>query len=82
MAVITAVILYQSFDWQCTDLIAALLVTGLMVPRAVMLLRSAIRILLEATPAELDTGDIRGHFAKFPVSQTYTIFMFLRFELG
>lgn len=66
VAVIVAALGYYFFDWQRADGIAALLVAGLMAPRAILLLRSAVRILLEASPHDVDVADIRKHFATLP----------------
>ena len=42
--------------------LAAFLIAALIIPRAVILLRDAVRILMDFTPAGLDLDEVRGHF--------------------
>lgn len=61
VAVIAAALAIWLWDFQQADLIASALVAALIVPRSVVLLRDAGRILLESAPAELDLDDVRSH---------------------
>lgn len=45
------------------DAIASLLIAVLIVPRALVLLRDALTVLLEGTPADLDIAEVRDHLA-------------------
>ncbi len=49
--------------WQRADAIASLLVVGLMARTAWGLLRDSGKVLLEATPDDLDLSDVREHLA-------------------
>lgn len=60
-AVIMAAIIALATDWTGADAIASLLIAMMMAPRAYVLLRGAIRILMEQTPPELDLSDVRHH---------------------
>jgi cobalt-zinc-cadmium efflux system protein len=48
------------------DSIAALVVVGLMLRASVQLLRPALRILLEATPDDIDLDEVRRHLLELP----------------
>jgi cobalt-zinc-cadmium efflux system protein len=48
------------------DAIAALVVVGLMLKAAVELLRPSLRILLEATPEDIDLEEVRRHLLDLP----------------
>lgn len=61
LAVILAAIIGLATGWVRADSIASLFIVALMVPRAFTLLRTAIRILMEATPDEIDLDDVREH---------------------
>ncbi|WP_296106325.1 cation diffusion facilitator family transporter [uncultured Corynebacterium sp.] len=61
LAVILAAIIGLATGWVRADSIASLFIVALMVPRAFILLRTAIRILMEATPDEIDLDDVREH---------------------
>lgn len=61
VAVILAGLAIWLWGFQQADLIASALVAALIVPRAVMLLRDAGRILLESTPPQLDLTEVRAH---------------------
>jgi cobalt-zinc-cadmium efflux system protein len=52
------------------DAIASLVVVGLMLKAAVQLLRPAIRILLEATPEDIDLQEVRRHLLELPEVQS------------
>ena len=48
------------------DSIASLVVVGLMISAAVSLLRPTLRILLEATPEDIDLDEVRRHLLELP----------------
>jgi cobalt-zinc-cadmium efflux system protein len=52
------------------DAIASLLVVALMLKAAVELLRPALRILLEATPDDIDLEEVREHLLELPEVQS------------
>jgi cobalt-zinc-cadmium efflux system protein len=52
------------------DSIASLLVVGLMLRAAASLLRPALRILLEATPDDIDLDEVRRHLLELPEVQS------------
>jgi cobalt-zinc-cadmium efflux system protein len=58
------VIVVAGFDR--ADAIASLLVVALMLKAAVQLLRPALRILLEATPDDIDLEEVREHLLELP----------------
>jgi cobalt-zinc-cadmium efflux system protein len=59
-----AIILGTGF--QRADPIASLIVVALMVKAAVQMLRPALRILLEATPEDIDLDEVRKHLLELP----------------
>ena len=61
VGVIVAAIVVQTTGWQRADVVAALLIGVLIVPRAIRILREATNVLLESTPAGLDLGAVRAH---------------------
>jgi cobalt-zinc-cadmium efflux system protein len=52
------------------DAVASLLVVGLMLKASVQLLRPALRILLEATPDDIDLEEVRRHLLELPEVQS------------
>ncbi len=52
--------------WVRVDALAGMLIVALILPRAVVILREAGSILLEATPHGLDLDDVRGHLLAVP----------------
>ncbi len=61
LAVIAAAVAIWAWGFQQADLIASALVAALIVPRSIVLLRDAGRILLESAPQQLDLDDVRAH---------------------
>lgn len=61
VAVIIAAIIALTTGWVGADSVASLIIAAMMAPRAYVLLRGAIQILMEQTPPELDLADIRHH---------------------
>ncbi|HEX3333353.1 MAG TPA: cation diffusion facilitator family transporter [Acidimicrobiales bacterium] len=62
------VIVVSGFDR--ADAIASLLVVALMLKAAWALLRPAVHILLEATPEDIDLGEVRRHLMELPEVQS------------
>jgi cobalt-zinc-cadmium efflux system protein len=60
LAVVAAAVLVIMTGFDLADPIATLLISALVLPRAFLLLREAVDVLLEATPRHLDMNDIRG----------------------
>lgn len=60
-AVIIAALIALVTGWTGADAIASLIIAAMMAPRAYVLLRGAIRILMEQTPPELDLAAVRQH---------------------
>mgnify|MGYP000355655373 CR=1 FL=1 len=50
----------------CFDAIAGGLIALLMIPRAVKLLRDALKVLLEETPDGLNLDEVRTHLGEYP----------------
>ena len=61
LAVIIAAIIGLATGWVRADSIASLVIVVLMVPRAYALLRMVTRVLMEATPEEIDLDDVCQH---------------------
>lgn len=65
-AVIISAIVVELTGWVQIDSVAALVIAALIVPRAVIILRPAGEILLEATPENLDLEKVREHLLELP----------------
>ncbi|MDO5629042.1 MAG: cation diffusion facilitator family transporter [Mobilicoccus sp.] len=61
LGVVVAAIVITTTGYQRADTLAALFIAALIVPRAVVLLRAALRILLEFAPSGVDTDEVREH---------------------
>jgi len=61
IAVIAAAIVIITTGFQLADVIAALAIGVLIVPRAIFLLRDAAAVLLESTPSNLNLDSVREH---------------------
>lgn len=66
VAVIVAAIIITTTGWLGADAIASMLVAVLMLPRAIIVLRAASRVLLESTPEGLDLDEVRDHILTLP----------------
>jgi cobalt-zinc-cadmium efflux system protein len=66
VAVIVAALVIALTGWTGADLVASAVVAAFIVPRAWTLLRSAIDVLLEATPPGVDLEHVRGHILDAP----------------
>jgi cobalt-zinc-cadmium efflux system protein len=61
LAVVVAGVVVWATGFLRADAIATLLIALVIVPRAVVLAREALEVLLEATPAHIDPDEIRDH---------------------
>lgn len=61
VAVIVAAIVITTTGWTGADAVAAILIGGLILPRAFKLLRETLSVLLESTPKDLDLDSVRRH---------------------
>ncbi len=66
LAVIAAAIVITLTGFQLADALAAILISALILPRAVLLLRDTTNVLLESTPKGLDLVDVREHLLRVP----------------
>ena len=67
---LTAGIVIAVWGFDRADAVASLLVVVLMLQAAVQLLRPALRILLEATPEDIDVDEVRRHLMELPEVQS------------
>lgn len=61
VAVILAATLAWATGWNSWDVVASFIIAGMMGPRAFILLRDSLRILMAQAPPELDVAEIRKH---------------------
>ncbi|WP_150308205.1 cation diffusion facilitator family transporter [Planctomonas psychrotolerans] len=61
VAVIVAAVVIATTGWTGADAVAAILIGALILPRALMLLRETVEVLLESTPRGLDLDSVRAH---------------------
>ncbi len=61
LAVMVSAILILTTGYTRADTLAAFFIAALIIPRAVILLRDAVRILMDFTPAGLDLDEVRRH---------------------
>ncbi|MEU6236720.1 cation diffusion facilitator family transporter [Kitasatospora sp. NPDC047058] len=66
VAAIGAAVVVLLTGWQYADPAASLLIGVLILPRAYLLLRDALRVLLEATPEGVDLAALRTHLLADP----------------
>ena len=66
VAVIVAALVIATTGWTRADAVAAVLISALIVPRTLMLLREATDVLLESTPSGLDLDQVREHILGVP----------------
>ena len=66
VAVVISALVMMSTGWAGFDAVAGALIALMMIPRAVGLLRAAVRVLLEETPEGLDLDEVRGHLEDVP----------------
>lgn len=65
-AVIAAAVVIMATGFLRADGIASIAIGLLILPRAWMLLRDVVHVLLEATPQDVDLGDVRRHILDAP----------------
>ncbi|HEX5994667.1 MAG TPA: cation diffusion facilitator family transporter [Jiangellales bacterium] len=65
-AVIAAALIIMVTGWTRVDALASILIGMLILPRAMMLLRDVVHVLLEATPMDVDLADVRRHITAAP----------------
>jgi len=65
-AVITAALIIMATGYVRADAIASIVIGLLILPRAWMLLRDVVHVLLEATPRDVDLDDVRKHITDAP----------------
>ncbi|MEV7527676.1 cation diffusion facilitator family transporter [Agrococcus sediminis] len=74
VAVIVSAIVIATTGWTQIDAIAAMVISVLIVPRTVILLKESGTILLEASPRGLDLLDVRRHLLELPhVSEVHDL---------
>lgn len=61
VAVVVAAIVIALTGWHRADVVASIAVGLFIVPRAIVLLREAVHVLLEATPKDVDLDAVRAH---------------------
>lgn len=61
VAAIAAAVVIRFTGWQYADPLASLLIGVMILPRAHLLLRDALHVLLEAAPKDVDLAELRGH---------------------
>lgn len=66
MAVLVSALVIATTGWTRADAVAALIIAGLIVPRAVLVLREAVDVLLESAPPGLDLDTVRSHLLALP----------------
>lgn len=66
VAVIISAVVIAATGWTRADAVAGMLISILIVPRAVTILREAGRVLLESTPKGLDLDEVRRHVLALP----------------
>ncbi|MFC5221573.1 cation diffusion facilitator family transporter [Bifidobacterium leontopitheci] len=66
VAVIASAVVMTLTGWDGFDAIAGALIALMMIPRAVTLLRNALKVLLEETPDGLDLDAVREHLEHVP----------------
>ncbi|GAB08765.1 putative cation efflux protein [Gordonia araii NBRC 100433] len=64
VGVIVAAIVIATTGFMRADAIAGLFIAGLIVPRAIKLMRETASVLMEFTPADLDLDQVRRHIAE------------------
>ncbi|MFJ2768439.1 cation diffusion facilitator family transporter [Streptomyces sp. NPDC087300] len=66
VAVIVGGLIILLTGWQAADPIASIVIGLLIVPRAYGLLRDSVHVLMEATPQDVDLGEVRRHLLEEP----------------
>ncbi|MDR0366059.1 MAG: cation diffusion facilitator family transporter, partial [Bifidobacteriaceae bacterium] len=66
VAVIASGVAIATTGWWRADAVASLVIAGLILPRAYLLLRDVLRVLMEATPEDMDLDQVRRHLEELP----------------
>ena len=66
VAVIVSAIVIGLTGWTQIDAIAAMLISALIIPRTLILLKESATVLLESTPKGLELADVRAHILEIP----------------
>ncbi|MFP5022034.1 cation diffusion facilitator family transporter [Pseudonocardia phyllosphaerae] len=66
VGVLAAAVVLLTTGWPYADTIASLLIVLLILPRALALLREASHVLLEGTPAGIDTAEVKAALLELP----------------
>jgi len=66
VAVVVAAVVVMATGFARADSIASLLIAAMILPRSFALLKSAVDVLLETTPAHIDLDDVREHLEEVP----------------
>ncbi|KAB8289057.1 cation transporter [Bifidobacterium ramosum] len=66
VAVVLSALVMMSTGWDGFDAVAGAVIALMMIPRAIVLLRNAVRVLLEETPEGLDLDAVREHLESVP----------------
>lgn len=66
VAVIVSAIVIDTTGWNRADAVVSLLIAALIVPRALILLRDTIDVLMETTPKGLDLEAVRIRLSELP----------------
>ena len=66
VAVVISAIVMMSTGWAGFDALAGAIIAILMIPRALKLLKNAVKVLLEQTPEGLDLDKVREHLEHVP----------------
>src|SRR5690625_872601 len=66
VAVIVAAVVIMTTGWVRADAVASFAIGLLILPRAISLLRDVGRVLLEATPENVDLAEVREHMTGIP----------------
>ena len=66
VAVVLSALVMMSTGWDGFDAVAGGVIALMMIPRAIGLLRNAVRVLLEETPDGLDLDKVREHLEHVP----------------
>ena len=64
--VVVAALVIMATGYTRADSLASLVIAVLILPRSLRLLRDAVDVLLETTPAHLDLDDVRDHLRRVP----------------
>ena len=65
-AVIVAAIVIMGTGWLRADAVASIAIGAMILPRAWVLLRDVVHVLLEATPRDVDLDEVRTHILAAP----------------